>query len=335
MSRSPEAQALAERVDRFVDESLSGPTTESFEDLALALHRFQAANDPVIASLVDGPVEHWQDIPAVPVELFKHARVGTCKGDGVVFRTSGTTSGIRGEHWMTATEPGDRASMAWANRCIGRRPPRTRALLLDPADHPDSSLSHMVARMTEGDATWYLGDDGLDLERLERDLWRDDQPCFLPATAFALAEWMERGRTNPVGGVVMVTGGFKGRVHTLDGAALLDTLRKRAPHLRIVTEYGMTELSSQLWGTPDGPFRPPPWLRAVAVDPIGGQPLPSGVPGQLRFVDLCNVDSAVAIETMDEGIVSPSGAVDLFGRLAGAPARGCSLTVEERPGRSA
>ena len=91
----------------------------------------------------------------------------------------------------------------------------------------------------------------------------------------------------------------------------------------------MTELSSQLWGTPETSYHPPPWLRAVAVDPVTGTPRPPGEPGQLRFVDLANLDGSVAVETLDEGIVHPDRSVTLRGRLAGAPVRGCSLTVEE------
>ena len=97
----------------------------------------------------------------------------------------------------------------------------------------------------------------------------------------------------------------------------------------LVTEYGMTELSSQLWGTPDKPYRPPPWLRVVAVDPASATPLPPGTSGQLRFVDLCNLDGTLAIETMDAGTVQADGRVLLHGRLEGAVARGCSLTVED------
>ena len=37
----------------------------------------------------------------------------------------------------------------------------------------------------------------------------------------------------------------------------------------------------------------------------------------------------VGIETLDRGIVHEDGSVSLQGRLEGAPARGCSLTVEE------
>ena len=127
----------------------------------------------------------------------------------------------------------------------------------------------------------------------------------------------------------MVTGGFKGRRHALDEAGLHAAVREVLRPAHLVTEYGMTELSSQLWGTPGTAYRPPPWLRVLAIDPFTEALRPPGESGQLRLVDLCNLDGSVAIETMDHGIVHADGTVTLFGRLEGAPARGCSLTVEE------
>jgi hypothetical protein len=218
--------------------------------------------------------------------------------------------------------------MAWARRCVPDAPTRVIALLGDPTTAPDSSLSHMVALF--GDATWHVADGELDREGLDAAVLGADGPVYLASTAFALAEWLD-GSPPPLapGSVLMVTGGFKGRVHRLEGDALYASARTRLRPARLVTEYGMTELSSQLWGTPGAPYRPPPWLRAVAVEPRAGTPLPAGRTGQLRFYDLCNLDGTVGIETLDEGWVAPDGAVTLRGRLAGAPERGCSLTVEE------
>jgi hypothetical protein len=136
----------------------------------------------------------------------------------------------------------------------------------------------------------------------------------------------------------MVTGGFKGRTRELDKA----TLRSTAAALfgigeaRVVGEYGMTELTSQLYegtlpegelvGAPDR-FVAPPWLRVEAVDPATLEALPAGELGIARFVDLGNVDSAVAVQTQDLVRCHADG-VELLGRRPGAPPRGCSLAVE-------
>jgi hypothetical protein len=163
------------------------------------------------------------------------------------------------------------------------------------------------------------------------------------ATGFALVLLLDalagRRIETPPGTAVMPTGGFKGRTRDIGAeelavgvAAALGVERSR-----VVGEYGMTELSSQLYeGTlpggalhaAPGVFLPPPWLRVAPVDPITLEPVPEGEPGLARFVDLANVDSAVAIVTLDR--VERAGAgIRLLGRAPGAPARGCSLAVEE------
>jgi len=320
--------ALASRILRFVDSSLAGSPSEPFDVLARDLFRWQASLDPVAASLLERPLERWTDLPAIPVALFKDYPIGTVTpgAEAVAFRTSGTTGTGRGVHRLASTALYDHGALLWARRCVPGMPRTIVALLDDPQAAPDSSLSHMVALF--GAATWHLTEGVLDRAGLDAHATRE--PCFVTATAFALAEWIDGGPPPlAADSILMVTGGFKGRHHRLDGPALLAAARDALAPARIVLEYGMTELSSQLWATPRLPYAPPPWLRAVAVDPITGDPLAPESRGQLRFYDLCNLDGAVGIETLDEGMVDASGAVHLLGRLPHAPPRGCSLTVEE------
>jgi hypothetical protein len=303
---------------------------EPFEQLALDIHRYQVARCPVIQSLTDHEPTQIQDIPAVPVGLYKDFPIGTVGPDQakIVFGTSGTTGGGRGLHRMRSAALYHLSASTWARHCLGGWPRRSVNVLVDPAIDPLSSLSHMVAHLAP-DASWHLDSSGVDAISIRAAL--RDEPVFVGATAFALADWLAGGDLPvlPPGSLLMVTGGFKGRIHRLDDATLLAHAKARLRPDRLVTEYGMTELSSQLWGEPGGRYRPPPWLRVLAVDPASGAVLPPGVAGQLRFIDLANLDASVAIETLDGGVVDPDGTVELFGRLPGAPARGCSLTVEE------
>jgi hypothetical protein len=93
----------------------------------------------------------------------------------------------------------------------------------------------------------------------------------------------------------------------------------------------MTELTSQLYQSPrrePGIYYPPAWLRVDAIDPETLELRPEGEPGIARFVDLGNVDSAVAIVSEDV-VIRRAGGIELVGRRFGAPARGCSLSVEQ------
>jgi hypothetical protein len=76
-------------------------------------------------------------------------------------------------------------------------------------------------------------------------------------------------------------------------------------------------------------FMAPPWLQVVAVDSKTGKALPNGQIGQLKFVDLANHQTVLAIETRDQGIVYDDGSMELLGRMPQSDARGCSLSVEE------
>jgi len=327
-----ERRGLLRRVLAYVDGSMAGTAPESFEALALDLHAFQARHDPVVRALAEAaPVADWLSIPAVPVDLFKDLPVGTVgEGEaGTVFRTSGTTGSGRGIHRLRDTVAYDRGAQAWHQRCVPDAPQVVVGLLQDPAIAPDSSLSHMVADF--GKVSWWLGAEGLDVSGALGAM-SGEVPVYVCATAFALAELLETlsaPRPLPRGSVVMVTGGFKGRRQVVSDQDLYQQAQDLLAPDRLLREYGMTELSSQLWADGMAPYRPPPWLRVVAVDPATGRPRPAGRAGQLRFVDLCNVDATVAIETLDQGVVHADGTLTLHGRLAGSEVRGCSLTVEE------
>jgi hypothetical protein len=127
----------------------------------------------------------------------------------------------------------------------------------------------------------------------------------------------------------------------VDASELRRALAKAfgTPEARIVSEYGMTELSSQLYertlearlrgaSAPHGVYGAPPWVRVDAVDPVSLEPLENGSVGIARILDLANVDSAVVVQTVDRVRVTEAG-VELLGRAPGAPPRGCSLAIEE------
>jgi hypothetical protein len=173
------------------------------------------------------------------------------------------------------------------------------------------------------------------------------------ATSFALVHLLDacagKDLRLPAQSRVMQTGGFKGKSREVPADELRRDVARvfQVPEAHVVGEYGMTELSSQLYeGTlassvasslagaappPHGTYFAPPWVRVSAVDPVSLAPVPVGEIGVARIVDLANVDSAVAIQTADRVRVS-DGAVTLLGRLPGAVPRGCSIAIDEMLG---
>jgi hypothetical protein len=238
-----------------------------------------------------------------------------------------------------------------------------RILAPSPSEVPDSSLSHMFGVLlrelgardivAQSESGFDVHEGAIDVATLDRALDRasaDGRPVALCGTAFAFVHLLDgmgaRGerRTLPAGSRVMETGGFKGRSRELSRDALYDAIANRlgVQPERIVNQYGMTELASQLHDStisfPGTPRRKlaPPWLRVRIVDPETGEDVARGEHGAIVLVDLANTGSVAAIQTADLGRAVEDG-IEVLGREAGAEARGCSIAADlmlERGARS-
>lgn len=284
------------------------------------------------------------DWPALPTDVFRHVRVaGHPPADDVrVFRTSGTTSGARGEHALRDLALYDRAAERAARLALFAQAPMDLVILAPrPDDAPDSSLSYMLGRFEAwfGRRTrWVFPID----DRLEAALAEAGEvPVALLGTSFAFVHAEDRLGARrfalPPGSLAMQTGGFKGRSREVAPDALRRAIAERygLPAARVVAEYGMTELSSQMYEPLDAPapgrLWVPGWVRARVVDPETLAEVPEGTEGILRVDDPANLDSVAAVQTADLAI-RRGDAVELLGRAPGAVPRGCSLSVEEALG---
>jgi hypothetical protein len=338
------SDALHRRVQRFIASEVI--EDESFDELACDIARFQAAHiEPVrrlyaARQIAPHELRLAADIPAVPTDAFRLRRIAAHASelDARVFATSGTTSGARGRHSLRRTDTYAEGAMRWAQEMLlGDEARAFVGLVADEHSAPDSSLSFMLARFAEqrGDASWHVADGALDIASLRARITALTQPALVAGTSFAFVHLCDACAAGalalPAGSRVMQTGGFKGRSREVDEDELrthIASVFGVAPEA-IVTEYGMTELSSQLYQDAHRIYRAPPWLRVNAVDPLSLAPHDGE--GVARFVDLANVDSAVAIQTADR-IRHVEGGIVLLGRTPGAPPRGCSLALEHLVG---
>ncbi|HEU4581989.1 MAG TPA: acyl-protein synthetase [Polyangiaceae bacterium] len=363
------SDALHARVRRFALESLERKTPgESFAELALAIAEHQRAHNPVLARLWGQRSLRFEDIPAVPADAFRLGRVACFDAaeDVARFQTSGTTGGA-GVHCFRTLDTYRQLSVVWGrHQLLPAASARCTVLGLAAPFEPErrSSLGFMMqefmrefdGRALAGDGPfdplepgrWLLAPGALDREALRRGAERaarHGEPVLLLATSFALS-WLLDALAGerlalPPGSRVMQTGGFKGHARSLDDAALADALCEALQLQRadLIGEYGMTELSSQLYDggfaqglagqSPPGQsvFLEPPWLRVTPVDPISLLPVADGEPGLACFTDLANVDSSLRILTQDLVRRVGTGVV-LLGRRPGASLRGCSLVAE-------
>ena len=322
-----------------------------FDALALRVIAYQRVALPAYGRLCgDRAIGHWTEAPLVPTELFRE--LDLCSVPQVVgqtvFRTSGTTHGKRGERRVPDLSLYD-AAMAEpfiANVLAGDRTRRRWVSLIPRADViKDSSLSHMVTALAEplaSETFWAMDRHGLDVDVAVRALNEGhgfgDEPIVVLTTAFALVELLEQAKylvKLAPGSRMMVTGGFKGKKEPIPEPELFKIIRKKlgVPAERVVSEYGMTELSSQAYGAGLGAsgkpeLKPMATLRFSIIDPETGKSVGEGQSGLVACFDLLNLDNVSYVLTSDVGHMS-GGALVLEGRQPGAVARGCGLTAEE------
>jgi hypothetical protein len=293
----------------------------------------------------------WKDIPAMPQQVFKHERL-YARGlppPRVTYETSGTTTGEPGRQHLADAIIYNAVAVEGARRAgllDGRRP--LHFLATPPREAPHSSLSAMFDfwRRAHGKPGGWFGllQDARDYTRL-RDILttqvRADKPVAVAGTAFAFVQVLDAWNGPPLrlppGSRLLETGGFKGRTREVPKAELYAELGKTfgVPDENIWNEYGMSELSSQAYarGT-RGLHVTPPWARVIVVDPATGREVPMGRQGLVRWIDLANTDSVMALQTLDLAERTPSG-FRLIGRLPRTEPRGCSLSVEDLLQRAA
>lgn len=336
---------LDKRILSFIRRFAAGAPESAFNALSLQIFAHQYARNAVYrrwcqsAGKNPADVRTWKEIPAVPAAAFKSTRLAAFPKAQTrrVFKTSGTTSAGRGKHGFDTLRLYEASIVEPFRRAFLKDRARLAYFYLmpAPAQAPDSSLSHMMGVVNRvfarGRGKFYVRNGIPDYRRLLADLSNEKQKVFLLSTAFALKGLLDelacsgRRLRLPAGSRLLETGGFKGRYAEISKAELYGLCEKYLgiSRKRMVSEYGMTELSSQYY---DG--LAPGWLRTVVVDPRTGREARRGAVGLLRHVDLANRGSVMAIETEDVGCFR-GGRLVLLGRVSGAGPRGCSLAFEE------
>lgn len=316
-------------------------------------------------------IRDFREIPAVVTSSFKDLELTVLAPQERtrVFFSSGTTEEKRSRHFHNAETLAvyERSLSRWFKPFVlpDRQYATFLSLIPKAEEAVNSSLAHMVERVG-----LEFGEEIYSAEQVNSDLplqsrfvhlgyldargaWQtrhEEVSCFtevlssrLPVvicgTAFSfvhLCDFLAERKQFldfPPGSRVFETGGYKGRSREVSKADLHEMISRRLgiPERFIISEYGMSELSSQAYDRvagEDGPrrFRFPPWVRWEIVSPENGRPVREGESGLVRIWDLANVGSVLAIQTEDLATLSQDGFV-LAGRARKAEARGCSLMM--------
>ena len=353
---------FAASLREFIRSSASGEASATFEDLSLKLFRLQFDyNIPYrlfcyARRVTPTRIQDWTEIPAIPTSAFKDSVLSSLELEQRqrVFYSSGTTGQSRSQHWHSAESLAlyEASLLPWFERHLLPAPvSHLQWLSLTPSASaaPNSSLAYMFdatrihygqpwsffAGIVGADGSWTI-DFAATIEFLRRAI-QTATPVVLLGTAFNFAHLIDHCIAERIylslspGSRVLETGGYKGRSRAIPKTELHELIAEHlgVPTTQIVTEYGMSELSSQAYDRVAGDSKPrifqfPPWVRAQIISPETGEPVADGQTGLIRVFDLANVWSVMAIQTEDLAIAREGG-FELLGRAESAEPRGCSL----------
>ncbi|WP_133273336.1 acyl transferase [Hymenobacter radiodurans] len=316
----------------------------NFEEIALALFRYQAQNCPpyhdYIAALGRKPsdAKKLTDIPFLPIEFFKTHEVRTAPADWApqeIFLSSGTTQQQRSRHLLRDPALYRRNAARIFEQTYG---PLTNwiflALLPSYLEQGQSSLVAMVEHFAtvsgQTQPAFFLHDHKALLQALAAAKRDSGRQVMLLGVSYALLDLVTAyaGAPELLGLTVLETGGMKGRRREMIREELHAELQTAFGPQGIHSEYGMTELLSQAYSTGNGRFFCPPVLRILLREPSDPFSVDTTRPaGAINVIDLANIDSCAFIETKDLARQYSDGSFEVLGRLDNSDVRGCNQMV--------
>lgn len=310
-------------------------TEAEFSDAALAIFRMQAeCCEPYrryieLLGVDPQEVNRVEQIPFLPIELFKSHTIYCGKEEPeVVFTSSSTTGQTPSRHPMAHLADYERAFTEAFRVFYGEAAQYgIYALLPSYLQRKGSSLVYMADRLiAAGNSGGFYLDD---YEKLIADMASDPKPKILLGVSYALWDLAETYAPKLADTIVMETGGMKGYREEIPKSELHEILCDGFGVERIHSEYGMAELTSQAYSSGEGIFRAPQWMKILIRDI--NDPfclLPIGARGGVNIIDLANIHSCAFIETQDVGRALADGSFSIEGRIDRSEIRGCNLLVQ-------
>ena len=315
---------------------------DQFDDFALELAHFQAQHNPVYAAYLaarkisPSSIKEVGDIPFLPIRFFKDADVfcGPFSQVDQVYSSSGTTGVITSKHhlWSEAFYL-DHAQRLFEAQYGSLTDYHVLALLPAYLERPGSSLvamaSHFMDESQSSHSGFYLYNQEELLTKLTL-LQKEGRKVLLLGVTFALLDLAESKKHFHRGGdlIVMETGGMKGRRREMIREEVHACLQDYFQVEHIHSEYGMTELLSQVYSKGQGKFTVPPSMRVVLRDINDPFSPSSRAQGGINVIDLANFHSCAFVETQDIGKLDEEGLLEVLGRFDQSELRGCNLLVQ-------
>lgn len=310
-----------------------------FEALSIEVFKFQYFNNSIYKKYVDllnikpEYIQTIKDIPFIPIEFFKeHEIILDGYESKVEFFSSGTTGSIQSKH-LIANENIYIESFVKAFELFYGNINDYCFLALLPGylERKGSSLIYMVNKLMElsnhPKNGFYLNELS-NLADSIKHLKENEQKFMLFGVTYALLDFAEMYPMELSNGIIMETGGMKGKRKELIKTEIHSILISAFSTTQIHSEYGMTELLSQAYSKGSGLFETPSWMKILIRDTYDPYSyVEEGKSGGINVIDLANLYSCSFIETKDLGRKNKKGQFDVIGRFDNSDIRGCNLLV--------
>ncbi|MBN1251108.1 MAG: acyltransferase [Bacteroidales bacterium] len=311
-----------------------------FGDIAIDIFKYQYKNNIVYKQFVDylnvdyKKINTVEQIPFLPIEFFKtHKVISGSNNAKITFLSSGTTNLNRSKHHITDLEIYRNSFTKGfeffygniSDYCI-------LGLLPNYLENKSSSLIYMMEdliKLSNCNKSGFYLNNYEELYNTILDLKKLNKKYILIGVSYALIDFANLFKIDLSDGILMETGGMKGKRKELTKSELHSFFKESFNVSNVHSEYGMTELLSQSYSKGEGIFECPPWMKILirdTYDPLSD--IGTGRTGGINVIDFANFNSCSFIATKDLGKLHENGRFEVLGRFDDSDIRGCNLLVD-------
>lgn len=330
---------LKAKLEAFIESEPGRTTDDTFTTLALEIFRFQAVTCPPYSKYIElleidtDKITRIEEIPFLPVRLFKNQKVYSLElPHETIFTSSATTGMIPSSHYVADLSLYKLSFSRSFNLFYGN-PESFNILALLPSylEREGSSLIFMTEHLIKGsrskESGFYLYDHQK-LAQTLKNLRDSEKRTILLGVSFALVDFSNNYQINFPELIVMETGGMKGRGVEMSREEIHKVIKHSFGVNSVHSEYGMAELLSQAYSDGEGLFRTPHWMKFLLRDFTNPLKInDKAETGGLNIIDLANIFSCSFIETEDIGIKTAGNLWKITGRIQNSEIRGCNLLL--------
>lgn len=322
----------------FINKIFEIKDNKDFIDLSLLAFDYQYHNNNIYKTycelLKKSPktINNISEIPFLPISFFKSNKILISgKKTDTIFSSSTTSGNIPSLHYVHDLNIYKKSFLYNFKKFYSETENYViLALLPSYLEREGSSLVFMIEELikisNKKESGFFLYQYA-DLYELIKQLENNSQKYLLFGVSFALLDFATKYSIKLKHGIIMETGGMKGRKTEITRSELHKILKNSFGQENIHSEYGMTELLSQAYSQSNGIFSCPEQMKVFVRDPYDALSVQESGKGALNIIDLANINSCCFIETDDLGKVYENGKFEISGRFDSSEIRGCSLMV--------